>query len=134
MPPQIAIWSRNVFCSQLHSSDSKLCPKWKLEKEIQTIQTSKNITYVEVRKLIAPQPSQTYAQVAKSFTGQAIVKKPRKNFPAKYTETSTPRLHISKTSIRFQVAAIAAQNFAAQKPPLKPQEKKSFLLKPYPIQ
>ncbi|GFW66601.1 putative RNA-directed DNA polymerase from transposon BS [Trichonephila clavipes] len=57
-----------VNCSQPHSSVSKLCPKWKLGKEIQSIKTNKNITYVEARKLIAAQPSQTYAQAAKSLT------------------------------------------------------------------
>ncbi|GFX07162.1 probable RNA-directed DNA polymerase from transposon X-element [Trichonephila clavipes] len=51
--------------TEIHTADSKLCPKWKTEKEIQTIKTNKNITYFEARKLIAPQFSQTYAQVAK---------------------------------------------------------------------
>ncbi|GFT73239.1 uncharacterized protein TNCV_459561 [Trichonephila clavipes] len=55
-------------CSQSHSSDSKLCPKWKIEKQIQEIKTNNNISYQEARKLIAPQLSQTYAQVAKSST------------------------------------------------------------------
>ncbi|GFT03969.1 uncharacterized protein TNCV_1731161 [Trichonephila clavipes] len=54
-----------VNCSLPHSSDSKLCPKWKIEKEIQTIKTNRNISYLEARKLIAPQLSQTYAQVTK---------------------------------------------------------------------
>ncbi|GFV83794.1 uncharacterized protein TNCV_2555801 [Trichonephila clavipes] len=57
-----------VNCSQPHSSDSKQCPKWKAEKEIQAIKTNRNISYLEARKLIAPQLSQTYAQVAKSST------------------------------------------------------------------
>ncbi|GFY21079.1 uncharacterized protein TNCV_3991231 [Trichonephila clavipes] len=57
-----------VNCSQPHSADSKLCPKWKIEKEIQTIKTNRNISYIESRKFITPQPSQTYAQVAKSIT------------------------------------------------------------------
>ncbi|GFT35596.1 uncharacterized protein TNCV_4870821 [Trichonephila clavipes] len=57
-----------VHCSQPHSADSKLCPKWKIEKEIQTIKTNRNISYIEARKFITPQPSQTYAQVAKSIT------------------------------------------------------------------
>ncbi|GFT90225.1 uncharacterized protein TNCV_701501 [Trichonephila clavipes] len=51
--------------TEIHTADSKLCPKWKTEKEIQTIKTNKNISYFEARKLIAPQFSQTYAQVAK---------------------------------------------------------------------
>ncbi|GFT76634.1 uncharacterized protein TNCV_3646441 [Trichonephila clavipes] len=57
-----------VNCSQPYSADSKLCPKWKIEKEIQTIKTNRNISYIEARKFITPQPSQTYAQVAKSIT------------------------------------------------------------------
>ncbi|GFT99948.1 hypothetical protein TNCV_1079821 [Trichonephila clavipes] len=53
-----------VDCSQPHSTDSKLCPKWKIEKAIQTIKTDRNISYVEALKFLTPQPSQTYAQVA----------------------------------------------------------------------
>ncbi|GFT73808.1 putative RNA-directed DNA polymerase from transposon BS [Trichonephila clavipes] len=53
-------------CSQPHTADSKLCPKWKTEKQIQEIKTNINITYVEARKLIVPQTSHTYAQAAKS--------------------------------------------------------------------
>ncbi|GFT43045.1 putative RNA-directed DNA polymerase from transposon BS [Trichonephila clavipes] len=41
-------------CLQSHASDSKLCPKWKLEKEIQEIKTNKNISYSEARKVIVP--------------------------------------------------------------------------------
>ncbi|GFT43062.1 uncharacterized protein TNCV_3769021 [Trichonephila clavipes] len=55
-----------VNCTQSHPSESKLCPKWKIEKQIQEIKTNKNITYIEARKLIVPQSSQTYAQAAKS--------------------------------------------------------------------
>ncbi|GFV00666.1 uncharacterized protein TNCV_2950341 [Trichonephila clavipes] len=57
-----------VNSSQPHSADSKLCLKWKIEKEIQTIKTNRNISYIEARKFITPQPYQTYAQVAKSIT------------------------------------------------------------------
>ncbi|GFW07807.1 uncharacterized protein TNCV_3919401 [Trichonephila clavipes] len=59
---------RCVNCSQSHPSDSKLCSKWKTEKEIQVIKTNRNIPYVEARKLIAPQLSQSYAQVTKLST------------------------------------------------------------------
>ncbi|GFY07153.1 uncharacterized protein TNCV_277001 [Trichonephila clavipes] len=55
-----------VNCTQSHPSESKLCPKWKIEKQIQEIKTNKNIIYLEARKLIVPQSSQTYAQAAKS--------------------------------------------------------------------
>ncbi|GFU91387.1 uncharacterized protein TNCV_2541551 [Trichonephila clavipes] len=37
-------------CSQSHSSDSKLCPKWKIEKQIQEIKTNNNISYQEALK------------------------------------------------------------------------------------
>ncbi|GFU50703.1 putative RNA-directed DNA polymerase from transposon X-element [Trichonephila clavipes] len=57
-----------VNCLQPHPSDSKICPKWKIEKQIQEIKTNKNISYPEARKLIVPQLSQTYAQAAKSST------------------------------------------------------------------
>ncbi|GFW49191.1 uncharacterized protein TNCV_3057011 [Trichonephila clavipes] len=40
-----------VNCTQSHPSDSKQCPKWKLEKQIQEIKTN-NISYFEARKLI----------------------------------------------------------------------------------
>ncbi|GFW64606.1 uncharacterized protein TNCV_3514281 [Trichonephila clavipes] len=56
-----------INCSQPHPSDSKICAKWKIEKQIQEIKT-KNISYPEARKLIVPQLSQTYAQAAKSST------------------------------------------------------------------
>ncbi|GFV21609.1 uncharacterized protein TNCV_5121961 [Trichonephila clavipes] len=59
---------RCINCSQPHSSDSKLCLKWKIEKQIQEIKTNNNISYQEARTLITPQLSQTYAKVAKSST------------------------------------------------------------------
>ncbi|GFV77838.1 uncharacterized protein TNCV_4674321 [Trichonephila clavipes] len=57
-----------VNCFLSHPSDSKLCSKWKTEKEIQVIKTNRNIPYVEARKLITPQLSQSYAQVTKLST------------------------------------------------------------------
>ncbi|GFU11427.1 uncharacterized protein TNCV_4041241 [Trichonephila clavipes] len=57
-----------INCSQAHSADSKLCPKWRTEKEIHVMKTNKNIPYLEARLLIVPQLSQTYAQAAKPST------------------------------------------------------------------
>ncbi|GFX07922.1 uncharacterized protein TNCV_4161911 [Trichonephila clavipes] len=57
-----------INCSQLHSADSKLCPKWKTEKQIPEIKTNENISYFEARKLIVPQLTQTYAQAIKPST------------------------------------------------------------------
>ncbi|GFT05195.1 putative RNA-directed DNA polymerase from transposon BS [Trichonephila clavipes] len=55
-----------INCLQAHCADSKLCPKWKAEKQMQEIKTNKNITYIEARKLIAPLLTLTYSQAAKS--------------------------------------------------------------------
>ncbi|GFU73378.1 RNA-directed DNA polymerase from mobile element jockey [Trichonephila clavipes] len=57
-----------VNCTQSHPSDSKLCQKWKIEKQIQEIKTNKNISYFEARILIVPQLTQTYAQAARPST------------------------------------------------------------------
>ncbi|GFX17567.1 uncharacterized protein TNCV_3411671 [Trichonephila clavipes] len=57
-----------VNYTQSHPSNSKLCPKWKLEKQIQEIKTNKNISYIEARKLLVPQLTQTYAQATKPST------------------------------------------------------------------
>ncbi|GFV53318.1 uncharacterized protein TNCV_1645501 [Trichonephila clavipes] len=57
-----------VNCTQSHLSDSKLCQKWKIEKQIQEIKINKNISYFEARRLIVPQLTQTYAQAARPST------------------------------------------------------------------
>ncbi|GFX79322.1 RNA-directed DNA polymerase from mobile element jockey [Trichonephila clavipes] len=57
-----------VNCTQSHPSDSKLCQKSKLEKQIQDIKTNKNISYFEARQFIVPQLTQTYAQAARPST------------------------------------------------------------------
>ncbi|GFT13418.1 uncharacterized protein TNCV_3200561 [Trichonephila clavipes] len=57
-----------VNCTQSHPSDSKLCQKWKIEKQIQEIKTNRNISYFEARRLIVPQLTQTYAQAARPST------------------------------------------------------------------
>ncbi|GFX48484.1 uncharacterized protein TNCV_583841 [Trichonephila clavipes] len=49
-----------INCSQPHSADSKHCPKWKTEEQIQENKTNRNITYLE-----APSISQSYAQATK---------------------------------------------------------------------
>ena len=39
-------------CKQEHSSYSKNCKKWKIEKEIQTVRNKQNISYPEARKIV----------------------------------------------------------------------------------
>ncbi|GFT90253.1 uncharacterized protein TNCV_701731 [Trichonephila clavipes] len=57
-----------VNCTQSHPSDSKLCQKWKIEKQIQELKTNRNISYFEARRLIVAQLTQTYAQFARPST------------------------------------------------------------------
>ncbi|GFW61267.1 putative RNA-directed DNA polymerase from transposon BS [Trichonephila clavipes] len=66
--PDCSLEPKCINCSQPHTADSKLCSKWKNEKQIQEVKTNKNITYVEARKLIVPQLFQTYPKAAKPST------------------------------------------------------------------
>ncbi|GFV86008.1 uncharacterized protein TNCV_203881 [Trichonephila clavipes] len=54
-----------INCSPSHLSNSQLCPKWKLEKQIHEIRTNNNVSYIEAKILLPPQLPQTYAQATK---------------------------------------------------------------------
>ena len=57
-----------VNCQGSHTSNSKSCPKWILEKQIQTIKVKNNISYPEARKIVLnsqPINKPTYAAVTK---------------------------------------------------------------------
>ncbi|GFX67637.1 uncharacterized protein TNCV_3933791 [Trichonephila clavipes] len=105
-----------VNCSQPYSADSKPCPKWKIEKEIHTIKTDKNISYIEARKFITPQPSQTYAQVAKSIavnsssqTDETITK-----IVCPPLKLLQPLITISKPNMSSSVPAVAKSSTSTQ--------------------
>ncbi|GFV75184.1 putative RNA-directed DNA polymerase from transposon BS [Trichonephila clavipes] len=119
-------------CSQSHSSDSKLCPKWKIEKQIQEIKTNKNISYPEARKSIAPQSSQTYAQAAKfstsnnsTQTDENITKvkcpplkllQPLSSLPKPNTSISTPAISPSSLSTQAQLLPSTSESYTQQRP------------------
>ncbi|GFU64486.1 uncharacterized protein TNCV_2526011 [Trichonephila clavipes] len=104
---------------QSHPSDSKICPKWNLEKQIQEIKANKNISYPDARKLIVPQSSQTYAQAAKSSnknsstqTDENITKikcsplkllEPFSSKPKPNASISTPNVSRSSSSTQAQL-------------------------------
>ncbi|GFU30434.1 uncharacterized protein TNCV_2490671 [Trichonephila clavipes] len=100
-----------VNCSQPHSSDSKLCPKWKTEKEIQTIKTNRNISYLEARKLIPPQLSQTYAQVTKPSIATSTTQTDENFTKVNSTSSSTSQANLlpsasskeSTTQIKYRL-------------------------------
>ncbi|GFW07164.1 uncharacterized protein TNCV_3693591 [Trichonephila clavipes] len=127
-----------INCSQPHTADSKLCPKWKNEKQIQEIKTNKNITYVEARKLIVPQTSHTYAQAAKSSnknsstqTNENITKikcpplellQPLSSKTRTNLSISTPDVSTSSSSTQAQLlpstSSISTRNSESQPPML----------------
>ncbi|XP_055924719.1 uncharacterized protein LOC129956798 [Argiope bruennichi] len=56
-------------CSGPHSAYSRDCPKWKMEKEIQSLKVKRNITYAEARKFVldrTPKPGLSYSGAMKS--------------------------------------------------------------------
>ncbi|GBN52949.1 hypothetical protein AVEN_205656-1 [Araneus ventricosus] len=59
-----------INCQKPHTADSKECDRWKMEKRIQELKITKNVSYFEARKLVYPQSSSTasplYAQVLKN--------------------------------------------------------------------
>ncbi|GFV86007.1 hypothetical protein TNCV_203871 [Trichonephila clavipes] len=89
-----------------------------MEKEVQAIKTNKNI-YVEARKLIVPQPSQTYAPATKSITvnnssqtDENITKlkcsslkllQPLLSLPKSNTSISIPAVSTSSSSTQAQL-------------------------------
>ena len=66
-----------INCSEDHPAFSKTCPKWKEEKEIQTIKTQRNISYTQAREIIKARTSNTLPQsfasvVQKKTTSVAV--------------------------------------------------------------
>ncbi|XP_055936826.1 uncharacterized protein LOC129966428 [Argiope bruennichi] len=67
-----------VNCKGEHTSFSRLCPRWKLEKQITTTKIKEEISYPEARKKVlaqTPLPGVSYASVVqKSFCGNCTRK------------------------------------------------------------
>ncbi|GFV54037.1 uncharacterized protein TNCV_2768301 [Trichonephila clavipes] len=85
--------------SQAHSADSKLCLKWKTEKEIQVIKTNKNIPYLEARKLIVPQSGGPERKIRKGSEHRV----PKRNLSSNDTNSVFP--NIRKKSRREETVA-----------------------------
>ncbi|GFT35033.1 putative RNA-directed DNA polymerase from transposon X-element [Trichonephila clavipes] len=107
---------RCVNCSQSHPSDSKLCSKWKTEKEIQVIKTNRNIPYVEARKLIAPQLSQSYAQVTKLSTATTTTQTDENitKIVCSPLNLLQPLISVPKPTISSSVAAVTKPSSSTQ--------------------
>ena len=66
-----------VNCHQEHPSYSKICKKWKIEKEIQTVRTQQNISYTEARKIVdnrSPTVGISYAAATERNLNKKIYK------------------------------------------------------------
>ncbi|GFT43136.1 uncharacterized protein TNCV_5119871 [Trichonephila clavipes] len=119
-------------------ADSKLCPKWRTEKQIQEIKTNKNISYPEARKLIVTQTSQTYAQVTKTSTAttatqtdEAITKiacpalkllQPLRSVPKPTIFSLVPAVFKSSTSTQAQLlpstSSVIVTSSSKSQPPI----------------
>ncbi|GBO33371.1 hypothetical protein AVEN_105347-1 [Araneus ventricosus] len=65
-------------CSGEHPSFSRSCPRYKLEKEIQTIKITKKISFQEARKIVidrTPQPGLSYSSVLNSSVTPPLISK-----------------------------------------------------------
>ena len=70
-----------VNCGLNHLSRSNVCEVWKKEKEIMKIKVTRNLTYLEARKIVEHTPESTFSTIVQS----AIAKPEIKN---DYTQTS----------------------------------------------
>ena len=70
-----------VNCGLNHLSRSNVCEVWKKEKEIMKIKVTRNLTYLEARKIVENTPESTFSTIVQS----AIAKPEIKN---DYTQTS----------------------------------------------
>ena len=59
-----------INCQVNHSSNSKACPKWLVERDIQSIKVKQNVSFPEARQSVEARNNavkgQSYATVAKS--------------------------------------------------------------------
>ena len=75
-----------VNCKQEHPAYSKNCEKWKLEKEIQTVRTKQNISYLEAKKIV---DSRTPI-AGTSYAAKTIVNLNKKTYHTIETQTEFP--------------------------------------------
>ncbi|KAF8771390.1 hypothetical protein HNY73_018816 [Argiope bruennichi] len=86
---------KNVFnCNGSHPAYSKSCPKWKIEKEIQTIKISRNISFAEARQIVekrTPKENLPYSTALKRTTCSSM-----QTEPIEIQENSCPSQTIAK--------------------------------------
>ncbi|KAJ8049377.1 RNA-directed DNA polymerase from mobile element jockey [Holothuria leucospilota] len=129
---------RCVNCQGCHPANSKTCPKWVQEKQIQKIKASNNITYKEARETFQSQDSQlkNYAGAVKtakvSTATQTDMTWPRgSSFPKPTADSFTKSLNQSSATKTIQTmtapTTVSQKSTPPQKkptPPPKPTTKK----------
>ncbi|GBM39890.1 hypothetical protein AVEN_14871-1, partial [Araneus ventricosus] len=99
---------RCINCDQPHPADSKDCPQWKKEKQIQELRTKKNISYFEAKNILFPQQStNSYTKAVKSSGFQST------QTDEKITKVVVPPLVKLKP---VTVRSLRAQKASAEKP------------------
>ncbi|XP_055944602.1 uncharacterized protein LOC129975564 [Argiope bruennichi] len=93
-----------INCKGDHTSFSRVCPKWKLEKEIISVKFAQNISFPEDRRLVkaqTPKEGKSYATAAKlSLTASGTQTK-----PVVILTTDTESDHISSSPIKEQTSS-----------------------------
>ncbi|GFW56246.1 uncharacterized protein TNCV_1877661 [Trichonephila clavipes] len=103
-----------INCSQAHSADSKLCLKWRFKKQIHKIKTNKNIAYPEAQKLLVPQISQTYAQVAKTSTATTQTDETITKIVCPPLKLLQPLISVPEPSVSSLVPAVTKSSTSTQ--------------------
>ncbi|GBN24737.1 putative RNA-directed DNA polymerase from transposon X-element, partial [Araneus ventricosus] len=124
-------------CKGNHASYSKTCPKWKLEKEIQSVKVTRNISIQEARKIVhdrTPKPNHSYSAALKT------IKNPDSPLAPIQTSTDTtvpkPSTSAAKNEETITVklsdwlALLKAHKLSLEKE--KTNDKKQEFLKPAP--
>lgn len=62
-----------VNCSGNHGAYSRSCPVWKNEKEVMTIKTTQNVSYLEAKKRLSFQQKGTFAEVVRRGPAPSLV-------------------------------------------------------------
>jgi len=82
--------ARCVNCGGDHCAFDKTCAQWIVEKQIQTVRYSRNISFPEARKIVEGQRSQpTYSSVVASGAGTAAAAKQTASLGTRTTTTQT---------------------------------------------
>lgn len=103
--------SKCVNCGKDHSPRSPECEVWKKEKEIMRIKVTRNVSYLEARKLYKPTPEPMYSKIVAS----TFVKPQMKNVSTQYEEKDFKKVQSSRKPLS-QMKETTSQTKTQNKP------------------